>query len=55
MGQIAPPLLETLQRFSAARSARPPGAQRNQVQAMLDRAVLKLLKTLRQVQEAHPW
>ena len=71
VGQIAPPLLQTLQQFAAARAAgrggagagqqqqqAPPQAQqqqRSQVQAMLDRAVLKLLKTLRQIQETHPW
>lgn len=55
MGQIAPPLLQTLQQFAAARAGRSAGAQRNQVQAMLDRAILKLLKTLRQIQETHPW
>ena len=55
VGQVAPPLLATLQQFVGARSARSTGAQRNQVQAMLDRAILKLLKTLRQIQEAHPW
>ena len=55
MGQIAPPLLQTLQQFAAARAGRSVGAQRNQVQAMLDRAILKLLKTLRQIQETHPW
>lgn len=55
VGQVAPPLLATLRQFAAARAARSAGAQRNQVQAMLDRAILKLLKTLRQIQEAHPW
>lgn len=55
VGQIAPPLLQTLQRFGAARVGRSAGARRNQVQAMLDRAILKLLKTLRQIQETHPW
>lgn len=60
VGQVAPPLLQALQQFAGARAARPPGGgggspQRSQVGAMLDRAILKLLKTLRQVQEAHPW
>ena len=55
VGQVAPPLLATLQQFAGARAGRSAGAARNQVQAMLDRALLKLLKTLRQVQEAHPW
>lgn len=60
VGQVAPPLLQALQQFAGARAARAPGGsggspQRSQVAAMLDRAILKLLKTLRQVQEAHPW
>ncbi|KAL4857594.1 Importin-11 [Chlorella vulgaris] len=60
VGQIAPPLLSTLQQFAGARAARAQvgaGAapQRSQVGAMLDRAILKLLKTLRQIQDAHPW
>lgn len=55
VGQVGPPLLQTLQQFAAVRAGRAAEAARNQVQAMLDRALLKLLKTLRQVQEAHPW
>lgn len=54
VAQAAPVLLGTLQALAAARAGRT-GGQRNQVQAMLDRALLKLLKTLRQMQEVHPW
>ena len=55
VGQTAPALLQTLQQFVAARAAHGVGGQRSQVRAMLDRAILKLLKTLRQIQETHPW
>ena len=47
--------LQTLQQFVTARAAHVVGGQRSQVRAMLDRAILKLLKTLRQIQETHPW
>lgn len=45
-----------LQAAGALAGARPPaGAPPSRVGAMVDRGVLKLLKTLAQVQEAHPW
>jgi hypothetical protein len=48
----APALLRAAAELSAARPARaPPG----RVAVMVDRGVLKLLKALRQIQEAHPW
>ena len=47
--------LEGLRAFAATKGAQRAAPGRNQAQAMLDRALLKLLKTLRQVQEVHPW
>lgn len=60
----APQLLAAV---SALQAARPPPQQqqgagssggavgRSQLLAMLDRGMLKLIKTLRQVQQEHPW
>lgn len=54
VAEVAPALLQVLQAFAAARAGKT-GGPRNQVQAMLDRGLLKLVKTLRQMQEMHPW
>lgn len=68
VGRLMPVLLQTLQAFVAARPPlAPAGSQgaagaagsapggRSQLGAMVDRGTLKLLKSLRQVQEMHPW
>jgi hypothetical protein len=61
VGRLTPTLLQTLQAFVAARPPlAPPGAGagaggRSQLGAMVDRGILKLLKSLRQIQEVHPW
>lgn len=66
VGRLTPALLQTLQTLVAAR---PPLAAwaataagggggatpRSQLAAMVDRGMLKLLKSLRQIQEMHPW
>jgi hypothetical protein len=44
-----------LQAAGALPAARPERAGPNRVVAMVDRGVLKLVKTLAQIQEAHPW
>jgi len=44
-----------LQAAGALAAVRPERAAPSRVLAMVDRGVLKLVKTLSQVQEAHPW
>lgn len=51
--QVAPASLQTLQAFQGMR---PKGlTMRAQLHAMLDRALIKLAKLLRETQEIHPW
>lgn len=51
--QVVPASLQTLQAFQ---SMRPSGiTMRAQLHAMLDRALIKLAKLLRDTQEMHPW
>ena len=51
--QVAPASLQTLQAFHAMR---PKGiTMRAQLHAMLDRALIKLAKLLKDTQEIHPW
>lgn len=63
VASTAPQLLAAV---SALQAARPPQQQqgngsgggalvRGQLLAMLDRGMLKLIKTLSQVQQEHPW
>ena len=68
VGRVTPALLQTLQAFVAARPPLPsagtgaaagqaqaaPGG-RSQLGAMVDRGTIKLLKSLWQIQEMHPW
>jgi hypothetical protein len=55
VARCAPPMLRALHSLVAIRAAAAAGAPRTQLAAMLDRGALKLLKTLRQVQEVQPW
>ncbi len=48
----APAMLQAVQAMQALRPARAP---KSQLLAMMDRGVLKLVKTLAQIQETHPW
>ncbi|GBF94095.1 hypothetical protein Rsub_07082 [Raphidocelis subcapitata] len=48
----APALLQAAAALAAARPERAPPSR---VVALIDRGVLKLVKTLAQIQEAHPW
>lgn len=64
VGHTAPQLLAAV---AALQSARPPpqqpgsgsgssgGVGRSQLVAMLERGMLKLIKSLSQVQQEHPW
>lgn len=47
-----PAMLRALHELQALRPAKAP---KSQLLAMLDRGILKLMKTLSQVQETHPW
>ncbi len=51
--QVVPALLQALRTMLSMRAqrARPPG----QLAAMLDRGLLKLAKSVTQIQETHPW
>jgi len=50
---VVPALLQALRTMLSLRAqrARPPG----QLAAMLDRGLLKLAKSVTQIQETHPW
>ena len=51
--KVAPASLQTLQAFQGMR---PQGiTMRAQLHAMLDRALIKLAKLLKDTQEIHPW
>jgi len=51
-----PPMVQTLMSLIALREGRSGSAgSRSQLMAMLERGILKLLKTQCQVMEAHPW
>ena len=51
--QVVPDMLQVLQGLMQLRPDQPSG--RTQLHAMLDRALVKLTRTLVGVQEAHPW
>lgn len=57
VGHAVPSMLNILLQLDGLRGGQASGkpAVRNQVTAMLDRGILKLLKSLRQIQEMHPW
>lgn len=55
VAQVVPAMLATLQALLALTPTAATGAARSQLAAMLDRGSIKLLKTLRQLQELHPW
>ncbi len=53
--QAAPAMLHTLDTLLRLVPAGSPAALRTQAAAMLSRGCLKLVKTLRQLSEVHPW
>jgi hypothetical protein len=57
VARLAPCLLHALQSFLnvAHGASQTSTGHRSQLAAMLDRAVIKLQKSLRQLQETHPW